>query len=91
MNTRQPRYSKEEAARRGTELYRTVVLPRLQPGLEGKFVAIDIETGDFEVGDQRRVAWEALYARRPDAQIWFERIGFPTAVEIGYRSPPLTR
>jgi hypothetical protein len=45
-------------------------------------VAIDIETGDFEVGDERRMAWEGLYARRPDAQIWIERIGFPTAVEI---------
>jgi hypothetical protein len=68
-----------------------MVLPRLQPGLEGKYAAIDIETGDFEVGDQRRIAAEALCARRPDAQVWIERIGFPTAVEIGYRSPPLTR
>ncbi len=90
MNVRQPRYDKNEMARRGTELYQTVVCPRLQPGSTGKFVAIDVETGAFEVGDERRIASAALSARFPDAQIWIERIGFATAVEIGPFNHPAT-
>jgi hypothetical protein len=41
------RYSKEEFARRGDAIYEADVLPRLTAADEGKFVAIDIETGNF--------------------------------------------
>src|SRR3954447_5256800 len=39
----QPRYSKEEFARRGNEIYEREVQPRLTEEDRGKFVAIDIE------------------------------------------------
>ena len=48
MNT-QPRYSKEEFARRGDTIYETQLRPALEKENEGKFVAIDIETGAYEV------------------------------------------
>jgi hypothetical protein len=58
MTPRQLRYDKEEIARRGREIYETQVRAALQmpPGSQveegnhGKIVAIDIETGAFEVG-----------------------------------------
>jgi hypothetical protein len=70
-----PRYSKEEFARRGKELYETKVRPQVEAGNHGKIVAIDIETGMFEVGDTALAACERLYARREDAQPWCLRIG----------------
>ncbi len=49
MSVRQPRYSKEEFARRGDEIYAAQVRPQVEQDNHGKIVAIDIETGAFEV------------------------------------------
>lgn len=48
MTVRQPRYSKEEFARRGDAIYESQVRPQVEAGNRGKIVAIDIETGAFE-------------------------------------------
>ncbi|NJL35390.1 MAG: hypothetical protein HC899_00560 [Leptolyngbyaceae cyanobacterium SM1_4_3] len=86
MAVRQPRYSKEEFAQRGNEIYETQVRPQLEVGNRGKIVAIDIETGDFEVADELLVASKRLSARLPDAQTWFIRIGHPAVDHFGARS-----
>lgn len=67
--------TKEEFARRGTELYEREIRPRVEQGNHGKIVAIDIETGAFEVADDVLAASDRLLARRPDAQTWLVRIG----------------
>ncbi|MBE9212214.1 hypothetical protein IQ247_05725 [Plectonema cf. radiosum LEGE 06105] len=75
MAVRQPRYSKEEFARRGDEIYETQVRSHVEQGNHGKIVAIDIETGDFEVDRSEIAACDRLEARHPDTQIWIVRIG----------------
>ena len=45
MGVRQPRYSKEEFARRGQAIYEQRVKPQVEEGNSGRIVAIDIETG----------------------------------------------
>ena len=75
MAVRQPRYSKAEFARRGYEIYETQVRSQVEEGNHGKIVAIDIETGDFEVAQSEIAACDRLEARHPDAQIWIVRIG----------------
>jgi len=88
MNT-QPRYSKEEFARRGDSLYENELRPILEKGNEGKFVAIDIETGAYEVDGDELAASDRLLARVPNAQIWLRRIGSRYARHFGSypRSP----
>mgnify|MGYP001178273310 CR=1 FL=1 len=49
MVVRQPRYSKEEFAQRGDRWYETQIRQKVEAGNYGKIVAIDIETGAFEV------------------------------------------
>lgn len=71
----QPRYGKEEFARRGDAIYDGEIRPSVEPGNEGKFVAIDIETGTYEVDADELAASDHLLARVPDAQIWLKRIG----------------
>jgi hypothetical protein len=70
MQLRQPRYSKEEHTRRGTEIYNRQVRPRVEPTSPGKIVAIDVDSGEFEVADNSLTASQQLLARCPDAQIW---------------------
>jgi hypothetical protein len=75
MAMRFPRYSKEEFARRGDEIYETQVRPQVEAGNHGKIVAIDIETGAFELAKDTMTASDRLLEPCPDAQIWCVRIG----------------
>jgi hypothetical protein len=86
MSVRQPRYSKEEFARRGDEIYESQVRPQVEEGNHGKIVAIDIETGAFEVADTPMEAVDRLYEREPDAQPWVIRIGHRAVFRFGSRS-----
>lgn len=70
-----PRYGKEEFARRGEAIYKREVLPRLSREDDDKFVLIDIESGEYELDRDEIAASDRLLARRPDAQIWFRRVG----------------
>jgi len=70
-----PRYSKEEFARRGNEIYERDIQPLLAAQAEGQFVAIDIETGDYEIDADEIAASDRLLARYPEAQIWLRLIG----------------
>lgn len=75
MPTTRPRYSKEEFARRGDAMYEGDIRPVVEEGNEGKFVAIDIETGAYEIDADELAASDRLLARVPDAQVWLKRIG----------------
>jgi hypothetical protein len=86
MTVRQPRYSKEEFARRGDEIYESQVRQQVEADNHGKIVAIDIETGDFEVDRSEIAACDRLEARRPDAQIWIVRIGSRHVRRFGGRT-----
>lgn len=86
MKVRHPRYSKEEFARRGNELYESQVRPQVEDGNYGKIVAIDIETGAFEVADTPMLAVDQLYERQPNAQPWVIRIGHKAVFRFGSRS-----
>jgi histidinol dehydrogenase len=86
MAVRQPRYSKEEFAQRGDEIYEAQVRSKVEEGNHGKIVAIDIETEAFEVADDIVTASEHLLTRVPDAQTWFIRIGHQAVYHFGARS-----
>jgi hypothetical protein len=75
MASTKRRYSKEEFARRGDELYETQVRPHLKSKDDGKFAAIDIESGEYQIDDDELLACDKLNARVPAAQIWLVRIG----------------
>jgi hypothetical protein len=82
MNT-QPRYSKDEFAHRGDAIYESQLRPILEKGSEGNFVAIDIESGAYEVDGDELAASDRLLARVPNAQIWLRRIGSRYARHFG--------
>ena len=85
MAVRGPRFSKEEHARRGTSIYEQQVRPQVEAGNQGKIVAIDVETGAFEVADDTLTASDRLLARCPDAQIWCVRVGRRGVHRFGLR------
>jgi hypothetical protein len=67
---------------RADDVFARQVRPALRPEDDGKYVAIDVGTGDFEVDADDCAAVERLRNRRPEADIWLERAGQPTAYII---------
>ena len=86
MTTRYPRYSKEEFARRGHEIYESQVRSQVEADNQGKIVAIDIETGAFEVAETSLMAAKQLLQRYPEAQIFGIRIGHRAVHRFGFKS-----
>jgi hypothetical protein len=79
-----PRYSGDEIRRRGKEIYEQTL--RLQVETEpniGKIIAIDIETGDYEIDEDLIASTDRLLARRPGAPLWGERIGYDAVFALG--------
>jgi len=74
MTPAKRRYSKEEFARRGDALIESKVRPNLKAADEDKFVAIDIETGEYELDMNEMKAADRLQKRVPDAQIWLVHV-----------------
>src|SRR5438270_9639071 len=85
MGSVKPRYSLEEFARRGDAIYEKDIHPKLAAKDVGKFLAIDIETGEFEMAADEMKAGNKLLRRLPDAQIWIVRIGYAAPRNFGGR------
>lgn len=85
MHSVKPRYGKEEFARRGKAIYEKDIRPKLSAKDVGKFLAIDIETGEHAMAADEMKAGNKLRARLPDAQIWMVRIGYVAARSFGGR------
>jgi hypothetical protein len=68
------RYGKEEFARRGDALIDRKVRPHLTAADEDKFVAIDIETGEYELDENEMRAADRLRKRVSDPQIWLVHV-----------------
>ncbi len=79
------RYSKEEFAQRGDAIYENDVIPELTPDDDGKFAAIDIDSGIYEVDADELAAGDRLRARVPAAQIWMVRVGSSYVHRFGGR------
>lgn len=76
-------YSPQEVESRGEEIYARQIRPHVETGNKGKFVVIDIETGEYEMDDDDLQATRRALAKRPDAVLYGVRIGYPAAYTLG--------
>jgi hypothetical protein len=82
------RYSKKVFATRGDALYESKVHPRLTAEDDGKFVALDIDTGEYEIHASEITAGDRLRKRLPEAQIWMVRLGSRYLHRFGAANQP---
>ncbi len=82
MSTADKRRSPEQLARLGAEVFDRRVRPSLRPEDEGKFIALDVKTGGYEIDDDDYEAVTRLRARLPAAEVWLARAGHPAAYQI---------
>jgi len=83
-----PATSSDEIADRGEQIYEAQLRDALEPGYTGKFVAIDVNSGEYALGDTILEASELLTARAPQSEVYFMKVGYSTAVAMGGRLSP---
>ena len=71
-----------EDERLAEEIYDRLIRPALRPEEEGKYVAVTVESGDFEVDADDYAATGRLLARRPGARLWLMRTGPSAAYRL---------
>ena len=82
------KYSPEEVELRGEDIYERQIRQQIEIGNKGKFVVIDVETGEFEIDDDDLKATKRALAKRPAAVLYGLRVGFPTAYTLGAHVAP---
>lgn len=86
MNQRQRYLDKKEIGRRGRDLYASKIKAQVEEGNEGRIVAIDVTTGNYEIGDTVLEAADPLFERHPKAQPWSTHVGSDAVYHLGVRS-----
>lgn len=80
-----PAINPEQIAEKGEEVYRKIKA-RLEKKHRGEFAAIEVDTGDYFLGDDQIEAVEKAKKKFPNKIFYFVRIGFPTAYTHFYGS-----
>jgi len=79
-----PHYSMEEIASRGREIYEKQLKERLEPDNIGKFLLIDIETGEYEIDEDGDAASLRAQKKKPDGVRYGMRIGHRAWGRLGF-------
>lgn len=88
MDPGQPEgYAADEVARRAKEIYEREIRVGVEPEHAGRYLAVDVESGDYEIADEALAATRALRGRKPAAVAYLMRVGRPTAYRLGGRTP----
>ncbi len=84
------RIAPEETARRGDEIYERDIKPTLAEDQHGRYLAIDVNSGNWAVADTLRAATDELNnVHRPDPSgVWLLRVGYPVLRHFGGRPVP---
>ena len=72
-----------DIVRRGQHIYDEKLKPVLEPEHNGKFVTINVLTGEYEMDDEDVEASDRAAERFGDAPTFTARVGFRTAHRLG--------
>ena len=78
------KYTIEEVCDRGQQIYEEQIKRLVEPQENGKFIIIDIESGDYEIDEDELEACDRLEVRRPEAETYMTRIGCCAAYHMGF-------
>ena len=78
-------YKTGEVSDLGEAIYEEKIKHLVEPTEKGKFIVIDVESGDYEIDAQILPAFDRLRERRPQAVSYAGRIGYRAAYSLGGR------
>jgi hypothetical protein len=68
---------------RGETIFANSIRPRVTNADEGKFIVIDVTSGDYEIDSDHVKALERMLAHHGSDSLYSIRIGSPTAYKLG--------
>ena len=77
MATATAQITRDEIVRRGEDIYERDIKPLVEAGNEGRVVAIDVISGEYEMAEDALASIGQLRARMPGAAIFVLRVGHP--------------
>lgn len=77
------RIDRQALARRGQEYYDRFLRPELEPEHKGKYLVLDVDSGDYELDSDEMAAIDRARAKHPDRIFYILRVGYRAAVYIG--------
>ena len=81
--------SPQEITARGKALYAAQIRPLVESNNFGKHLTINVETGDWELGEDALETGRRARAKYPDAPLFGMKIGFPAVAAVGATLRPL--
>lgn len=76
-------YSHGEVSTKGEAIYEQEIRQKVESHSKGKYLVLDIETGEYEIDQDDLVATKRALAKRPDAVLYGLRIGYSAAYRLG--------
>jgi hypothetical protein len=83
-----PLYGADETVQRAEDIYNQSIRPLVEAHHKGRYIAIDVDTSEYEIGDDYHTAAHIVLSRRPGASVAVLRIGYPAVGRIGGRVRP---
>ena len=77
------RIDRQALARRGQEYYDRFLRAELDPEHKGKYLVLDVDSGDYELDSDEMAAIDRARAKHPDRIFYILRVGYRAAVYIG--------
>jgi hypothetical protein len=79
-------YTPEEIAARARELYEREIRARVEPAHIGKYLALDIATGHYEIDEDELTVMKRAAGKHPHGVLHLMRIGHRAVGRIGSRA-----
>ena len=77
------RRTADEVGRLGDAIYERDIRSQVEKAHHGKIVAIDVDSGDYSIGENVIAATERLLAQDPNADIWCVKVGYRALRSFG--------
>ena len=63
-------------------IYQEKIKHLVEPAENGKYIVIDVKSGDYEIDEDHLTASDRLRARQPTAATYAGRVGYPTTYDL---------
>lgn len=78
----------ERIVERGEAIYRDRIQSLVEPQEKGKYLVLDLDSGEYEIDQDEVTATKRALARHPNGTLLTLRIGYPATYHLGGRFVP---
>ena len=87
-----PTRPKDEIGRLGDEIYERDIRRQVEADHDGELLAIDVDSGNWAIGDELLDEIDRLRAQHPEAiNVYRVRVGYRAVASLGGGAPPRSR